>query len=289
MKTKFTTRITTQLVVACFITLFATNSHAQGIYFNIGGGYGLPAAPNLISTTEYSITDNGNSMTYNYKLLKGGGSFGKGIQTDAKVGYMFTENFGAELGIGYLAGSKSTSKTQGTSTNQTATYEQTMSGSMIRITPALRFSAGHGNVRPYARTGLVIGMGAKVKSMEKSNESNNGMSILGEVESEFSGGLSIGFACGVGVNCRMSNKLGIYAELGVIAQSWAPKKSVITKSVYDGVDELPYMSTSDKETEYVTSYTETDTNTDTSSPTKSLKMNLPFSSAGINVGVHISL
>ena len=289
MKTKFTTRITTQLVVACFVTLFATNSHAQGIYFNIGGGYGLPAAPNLISTTDDNSTNNGNSTTHNYKLVKGGGSFGKGIQLGAIVGYMFTENVGAELGIGYLAGGKSTSKDQSTSSNGTSTYEGTISGSMIRFTPALRFSAGHGNIRPYARTGLVIGVGAKVKTVEKDNESNNGVPILIETEQRFSGGLSLGFACGVGINCKLNKNIGMFAELGVITQSWAPKKSVITKDVENGIDQLPNMTTNDKETEYVTSYTETYPNTNTASPSKSLKMNMPFSSAGINVGVHITL
>ncbi len=35
---------------------------------------------------------------------------------------------------------------------------------MLRFTPALKITVGNGNIKPYMRTGLVIGVASKIKS-----------------------------------------------------------------------------------------------------------------------------
>ena len=158
---KQTTKI--QLSVAIMSTLFATQSYSQGLYISAGGGYGFSAAGNssFASTENTSNTATLNN-TYTYKISNGTGSFGRGAQFGATVGYMFSENIGAELNIGYLLGSKNTNTNYETKFNGTYSSTDTYSGKMLRLTPALRFSVGKDKLKPYMRVGLVIGVGGKI-------------------------------------------------------------------------------------------------------------------------------
>lgn len=68
------------------------------------------------------------------------------------------------------------------------------------------------------------------------------------------------------------------------------KKGTLTKSTVDDVDQMPMLDKIDKEIEFADSYSySTSTPADVNQPDKSTKFYLPFSSIGINIGLHISL
>jgi hypothetical protein len=72
--------------------------------------------------------------------------------------------------------------------------------------------------------------------------------------------------------------------------SYAPNKSEITESKFNGVDILPNMTIRDKQTEYSDSYTDdNNSSSNTSVPRKSTKQNIPFSSIGVNLGIRYYL
>jgi outer membrane protein W len=280
-----------QLSVAIFSTLFATQAYSQ-LYVSAGGGYGFSMAPNSsFSGTEYTRNPSGTGTVETYKISNGTGSFGRGLQFGATVGYMFSENIGAELNVGYLLGSKITS-TDNELKNNGDTYSSTAttSGNMLRLTPALRFSVGKDKLKPYMRVGLVIGVGNKISTTFSSTDfhSSGGYTNTDQSEMAVTGGVSMGFAAGVGVKYMFSEKVGIFAELGMISQAWAPSKSVLTKSTTNGVDNLPFLTTSQKETDYSTSYTTSSNTFSPGLPSTALKQYTPFSSIGVNVGVHLS-
>lgn len=287
---KQTTKI--QLSVAIMSTLFATQSYSQGLYVSAGGGYGFSMAPNSsFSATDYTRNPSGLGTVETYKISNGTGSFGRGLQFGATVGYMFSENIGAELNVGYLVGSKITNTdTELKNNGDTYSSTATASGNMLRLTPALRFSVGKDKLKPYMRVGLVIGVGSKIVSTYSSTDfnSSNGKTNIDQSEMAVTGGVSMGFAAGIGVNYMFSDKVGIFAELGIISQAWAPSKSVLTKSTSNGADNLPFMTTSQKETDYVNSYTTTSGTFSPGTPSIQLKQYAPFSSVGINVGVHLA-
>ena len=89
--------------------LIGATTFAQGLYINAGAGYGFPAAPYQMAE-NYSSNSNTTGNTSDYEIVKGSGSFGKGLQAGAIIGYMFNPNVGAELGISYLFGGKIESK-----------------------------------------------------------------------------------------------------------------------------------------------------------------------------------
>jgi outer membrane protein W len=287
---KQTTKI--QLSVAIMSTLFATQANAQGLYVSAGGGYGFSMAPNSsFSANDYTRNPSGIGTVETYKISNSTGSFGRGVQFGATVGYMFSENIGAELNIGYLVGSKITTTDKELKNNgDTYSSTATASGNMLRLTPALRFSVGKDKLKPYMRVGLVIGVGNKIATTFSSTDFNasNGKTNIDQSEMALTGGVSMGFAAGIGVNYMFSDKVGIFAELGIISQAWAPSKSVLTKSTSNGADNLPFMTTSQKETDYVSSYTTTSGTFSPGTPSVALKQYTPFSSVGINVGVHLA-
>ena len=133
-------RATSYITILILSISFASQASAQKLYVNIHYGYGLSAAPNYLHAVDsYDSTINTGSIKY----IKGSGSLGAGSQFGATIGYVFSANISAELGIGYLSGksifddywkfvSNDNYKTKGSS----------LSGSMFRINPSIKISCG---------------------------------------------------------------------------------------------------------------------------------------------------
>jgi outer membrane protein W len=280
----------TQFAIVIISIILATKAYGQkGLYLNVGGGYGICIAANSGAASFSEIRRNGSNT---YEISNGSGSFGKGVQFGATAGFMFSENIGAELNVGYLVGTKSTYINNDiTRTPDFYLYENKMSGNMLRLTPALKFSVGKDKLKPYMRLGLVIGLAGKIKSVEtySSNVTPLNLVYVTIAESSMTGGVSLGLSAGLGVNYKLNDKLGIFAEIAFISQSWAPNKSLLTKYTENGVDKLGSMTTNQKETIYLNSYTEVSGANNPSVPAQALKTAMPFSSIGLNIGVQLSI
>jgi hypothetical protein len=248
------------------------------MYVSIGGGYGLTSAPN----SGYAGTTTTSSNPTMHEISNSSGSFGRGIQFGGTFGYMFTQNMSAELNVGYLLGSKITH----TETSSRGLFdEEKVSGNMLRLAPSIKLSVGKKNIQPYLRFGLVIGLIPKITSVY--TYTNVISPYTEEDQITYSGGTSIGFSAGLGANYKLNDRIGVFVEFSLISQAWAPTKSVMTKATVNGVDQLPLMTISQKEKEFVNSYEQGIY--DPNVPTKSLKTYMPFSSIGINAGVLLSI
>jgi outer membrane protein W len=279
------TKIKLQSALIIIAMCLGVNVFSQGLYINAGAGYGFPAACYLM---EENFNYNSSSGDY-WEIVKGSGSYGKGIQPGINIGYMFNPNIGADLGISYLLGGKIESKDEVHNDSGSEIYEYTMSAKMLRFTPALKMTVGNGNVKPYMRAGLVIGVAGKIKSEIKDTSTGYYGNDIEESVREFTGGISLGFSGALGADFMLSDNIGIFAEMGVITQSWAPKKGEMTKYTRDGVDLLDDLTTYIKEVEFVESFTRDYNNFDENSPQQVLKTYYPFSSVGINAGIRIAL
>lgn len=258
------------LVLAAFIT----GANAQGLYVNAGAGYGFCLAGDNMGT---NVSDNSVEIVRS--------SFGRGFNTGAGVGYMFNRHIGAEVNFNYLFGARTVITDN--SSNSNADDVQTFRGNMLRIIPGVKVTYGDA-VRPYARVGLVLGV---ANQMIETNEENSGAPVFPvktEVTEVYSGGLALGFAGAFGVDFMITDMIGIYAELGGIAQSYSPTRSRITQYEVNGADQLPGMTTIDKETEYSADYNPNEVNNNAAEPRQQLKFYSPFSSIGLNAGVHIA-
>jgi opacity protein-like surface antigen len=242
------------------IALFAAAvfANGQGLYVNVGAGYNLSAGSQVLG---YNTTDS------DFEIVKG--SFGKGVSFGLGLGYMFGEHVGAELAFSYLSGAKF----EFTDDDGTFSGTTEAKGKMMRLTPALKITAGE-SFKPYAKFGLVVGIAPKI---DVEGEETGPFGSSSTSEDKLSGGMSLGFMGAAGVDIKVSEMLSVFIELNSINQSWAPEKN-----------EWSYTQTAagitDEESGTVT-FDDTDSGTDEDT---GLKNYFTFSSFGIHAGVKLS-
>ena len=137
----------------------------SGFYIDVNAGYNMPMAPQSVgffgwNTWESGLVNFERTTTedkYDDVVL----SLGKGANFGANIGYMFTKNLGAELGINYLLGSKSTAVQK--RTDGTDIVNQEISAKIIQLSPTFVLRGNYAKINPYAKAGLVFGLGTKVK------------------------------------------------------------------------------------------------------------------------------
>ncbi|MEI8204010.1 MAG: outer membrane beta-barrel protein [Bacteroidota bacterium] len=260
------------------LVVFAANftqTNAQGLFVKVQPGYGLPMASSNLGTNDVNSTSSTSS-----EVVKG--SYGKGFNIGASIGYMFSENIGAELGIGYHIGSSYDITSQGIVNTST----QTLKGSQFRLNPALIVAAGSEGFVPYAKFGLILGLANKLT--EENTEAGNSSARTWE----YTGGMALGLNGAFGAAYHVSDLIAIYGELEVIGMSYAPTKGTLTVlKDANGADVLSQVTDiRDKEKEFVDKLSDTvpSAATDPNKPKQELKQYSPFSSFGINVGVQLS-
>ncbi|HRH64937.1 MAG TPA: porin family protein [Bacteroidia bacterium] len=252
MKTKQMKNMGLTLALAVSTTLFAS---AQGFNVGVNVGYGLGAGNSVIGVNETATTRE------NVK-----GSFGQGLNFGLNLNYMFSENVGADLGFGMLMGNEFTITDNSTSGS---TGDMKIKGSMIRIMPGIKVSAGDDkSMSPYGRFGLVVGVAGKLK--EKDTYTGSGFS--GTYEYEYSGGSSFGWYGAFGIGFELSDKIKLNTELITINQTYGPEKAENTARS-DGQALDPTRTLSDDDA--------------ASNPNTGLKQYVPFGSIGLNVGIQI--
>lgn len=259
------------------ISLFTNNLLAQGAYVNLNAGYGLiMSSQNLEFFGFYNYTSESDSYTAEQINV----SLGKGLNFGGAFGYMFNKNIGAELGISYLLGDKFKAK----ETYSGVTNNLTLSSKMLRINPSFVIAAGFEKINPYAKLGLVIGYGS---ILFDNNANEDGAIVVREMK--LNGGMALGLSSGIGAIFNQSDKMSFYSELTMVNLAYAPTKGEVTSATFNGVDNLPNMSISEKNVEFVDHYTYNSSNPPVSSqPAKELKQKLPFGSFGLNIGLRIN-
>jgi hypothetical protein len=272
----------TKIIAMVMGAFFFTQTGAQ-VYFNVGAGYGLTTAPSgyLNNGTSMNGTVYTNTIT-----VKSGLSYGKGTQILFAAGTMINTNIGVELGVNYLAGAKYTNTYTATG-NFSYNETYTRVGSMLRLCPTLVLTTGKSKVKPYMKTGLVVGISPKIKETDEQLSTNSGNSnYLSKYETQ--GNVSFGFTNSLGLNIALSNSLSFFGEFNIITQAWAPQKRIATLVTQNGVDQLPVLQNYYKEIDFVSSVINNGT-TDFNAPRQSLKVSYAYSSVGLNVGLHLSM
>lgn len=258
-------------ITSVFIFLTASFHSKAQLYIHSNSAYGFSLAPMGISA---------NYSPNKTELVKS--SFGKGLDIGLGAGYNFSENIAAEIDFTYLIGGK-IKFTDSYNTSTPAETEE-LSARMYRIIPTLKFSGGE-KFKPYAKIGFVIGFGARLKDESVNYFSGWSGSIEKYEETViFSGGISLGMKGNVGVDYSFSEKLGVFAEINFISQAWAPKKAETTRYYVNGEDKLATLDKRDIETEFVDSYNP-NAAIQPNQANKALKIYLPFSSWGANIGI----
>jgi hypothetical protein len=257
---------------------------AQKMYVRagLGGGVGLSQyASNIWSDeTQTSSTDN--------FVIKSTG-LGGGFNVNAAFGYKVSDNVGVELGVNEFIGlGKKTHSTVDNGTNQSTT-DNKISGMMLQLVPAVLITPGLEKINPYARLGMIIGvLPSIVLTQDNTNAGGERASMVTDTKLKISGGVALGFTAAGGVMYNISDLLSVYGELVYNGITYAPKKGVYKKYTLNGVDQLPDMTTRDKEMKFEKKY-DANATIDPGSPSVQSQVSFNFSDVLLNVGVVIKL
>jgi Outer membrane protein beta-barrel domain len=256
----------------------------QGAYASINLGYNMPNnANNAYSYADlfqfYNGTDNGTTSTFELVKL----SLGKGLNFGGNFGYMFNKNIGAEIGVGYLMGSETEAKKVDNSGSTTGVETTTIKANQLQIKPSLIIAAGYEKINPYAKIGLVLGMGKTLVNYSDVNTSN-----VEEYELEMKGGMMLGFRASAGLNFAINDKISFFTELTSINGNIKPTEGEYTKYTVDGVNELPSLTYNDTHFEFVDENVDNGTPTPDSVAQKAPRPTFSASSIGLNVGMTFS-
>ena len=244
------------------LLVLTTSGASAQFYAGISAGYAI-GANKRVNGTEY--TSNSKKTIY--------GSYGEGFNGTLKLGYMFSEHYGVELGTSYLIGASQTIE-------QSSTVFEDAKSSGLRLAPQFVMKMDNGI---YSRLGMIVPvMGSTIIDSEDSDFMGTGAKKVSEVKT--SGSFSIGFIAAAGYSFALSENLDFFAELEYVGMSIKSGGATVTKFDVNGNDILPKLPTSAKEIEFVDEVIY-DKNPDPTQPSQVLKQKAPFSSLGLNVGV----
>lgn len=280
--------ILNKISFAILMTCIVANSYSQKVYFNfaIGNNYNAASGFRISENTDI-ITSNitGNYITGVNNNLKETISFGEGFQFGGTIGYMPSKILSFELSINFLKGNEYEDKYTERHEFYSDVYTQKYRSQMLRFSPTIRLSTGNSWIKPYLKTGLVIGVGSKINVEELYVLEQ----MTQETEFEFKGGISIGYAAGIGINIETDKRIGFFSEINIITQSWAPERLSYTKFKQNYIDVLELVPVNVRETVFVDSYSSDVPTSNTISPSEKLKTYFPFSSIGWNIGIYLKI
>jgi len=254
------------------------------------GGYNLGIATRSLLSNVDLIND--PSKIENVKV-----SLGKGLNFGLNLGYMFNGNIGIDLQCSYLLGDEVTGKFNfdGYSWSGSDTtyyyhyYTESIKSQMFRVNPSIIIASGFDKLNPYAKFGVILGFGSITYKVLNEEYVNNQIQDIKVEKWKYDGGMAFGISSALGLMYHISDLISVYGELDLVGMSYAPKKGVMTEYTINGADQLPELTTDDKEIDFVDDYTyDNDNPPSPAEPSKQLKNYWPYSSIGLNIGVRFS-
>jgi len=274
-----------KVALLMFISLFSIAAYSQ-FYINVGGGYNLGIATQSLLNNDEST--NNITKIENVKV-----SLGKGLNFGLNLGYMFNGNIGIDLQCSYLLGDETTSESKDNYTFLNINfydYEKiSIKSQMFRVNPSIIIASGFDKLDPYAKFGVILGFGSITLNYLYEEYENNILENKVIEKWKFNGGMAFGISSALGLMYHISDLISVYGELNLVGMSYAPKKGKMTEYTINGADQLPGLTTDDKEIDFVDDITyDYDNPPSSAEPMKELKFYFPYSSIGLNIGVRFS-
>lgn len=270
------------------------NFGGYGFYGRVGLGYSLPHAGNYNSGIRYGGSPISGSEVFNTStgvrtvdLNKA--SYSSGVTGVVAGGYMFNPHIGFELGIGINVAPKKYEFTYQQEDTMGVNLDhlfESYSRRSVNIMPAIVVSTGSDkDFSAYGRAGLVLPIGGKMTGITTTtNHMTNDVSVEEEL---FDFYMSKGLQGAVGAEYKLSDNLGLWAEINGTSLTRYTKSSEIVAYTINGTDQLSLLTTDQRQTQYEYQSTfDPATNTATQ-PGKAPVASMPYSNWGIVFGASL--
>lgn len=253
-----------KILLIVLAAIFTLNISAQKMYVGASFSYQLPG-------TKWAI---GQKVTSDTKTNLYG-SMGAGMRPALRFGYMFNDNFGAELGLGYFLGSKVTLSDKNTQTDGVVMQTATAKFMSASLQTVFRTSFGI-----YSKIGLYLPVSGStfIEYDQKIATSHIVQNY------ELKGRMTTGFMGTIGYAYTLNDKIDLYLEAEYIGMKIYKKYSTMTAFTVNDVDQLPSLKKYSIETEFVDELP-TAAQTDMNVAKKDLTSATQYSSFGFNLGL----
>ncbi len=182
----------------------------------IGGGIGING--------DYNTENNNGKVTNSTTKI------GSGVSFIASAGCQFNSNLSAELSLGYF---------YGLNLNVFPPFDgnsEKLNGSMFQMIPSFVFSTSFGKLRPYIRTGLIIGLPEVYEDYSTRFTDVNGMYHILDAKTEYYDGKGLGIQTSIGCTYTLNTKLSLFGEAILNDINYTPLKGRIISYTVDGAD-----------------------------------------------------
>jgi hypothetical protein len=247
-------------------------TNAQKLFATLGGGYGVATGASNLGGDVGNTTVSGNTVTFESVNI----GLGKGLNFGASIGNMFTNNFGAELGIKYFKG-------EDVVINQNEGTFKSISkigGNFININPSVIMQIPLKEINVYTKFGILISQGNIyiVNDQVGLNQSSSD-------KAKTTGGFGSGFTGAIGASYELTKKFSAFLEINTNNSNYAPKKSTTYVALQNGLDVLSQLDISEKETEFLDKFTlDNNTNQNPGVPSKVGAVYFSTGNTSINIG-----
>lgn len=243
-------------------------------YMRLNVGYGFGTATANVNAFQ-NITELSNDVlqTENVNF-----SLGKGAYIGLGFGLKFNKYLAAELGLTYLSGGKSTATLK---SFDGFSRDISLSANMLQINPSVVLTTGGFlKVVPYARLGLIVGVG-NIEEYDLIKFQGNSANFT----KKYTGGTALGFNAGLGLSYPLTANFSLFNELSLINMSYAPTEGKITSAFENNNPILKNLEVAEREFIYADIVTGGNTSQDPNKPTVSNKELFPMSSIMLNFGI----
>jgi len=289
-----------------FATLIVATSASAQFYVSASGGFSVGSA-GVVTGTSLNTTQTEATNEY--------GSYGEGANFQLRVGKMFNETFGLEIGLAYLHGADQVIDSYKLSSTNVVTevVKGTAHARAFGLTAALVYNF---NQNIYGKFGAITKVGGKTEAEFMRSSTTPFGPIVAEGAQDFHGRIPLGFTATMGYKYKLADNLNLFAEVEYLGinvtrdNSEFTKMSIVTPNVpansfYAGspavpsktwlLGDAPYLWLSEvpglPASSIVPIYAPTEiTYEDTLAnpnpdPSKALSSVAPYSSIGINFGI----
>jgi len=269
------------------ILTLASGAIAQGIYFKVSGGYGLPIATSIIGQQQTrNVDESGNNNIDAITTKNTAASFSAGPNATFGAGIMLSKFIGAEIIAQYVSGK--TYKTyniynyKGADLSGSQWNKSSVSSKAVYINPS--FIITPGPKLPYGRFGVIL-CAPKIKEENSSYYDLDGTTTSSS-KGELTNNLSVGFQGALGMKWMLGDKIDLFTEVSVISMTVYSKEYTLTESTYNGTDNLANMQTYYKKTVYKKELSANSSQaTDPNKPRQALREDHAFSSISLQIGI----
>ena len=265
------------VIISLVLTGGLTAQDTKQFYVRLGFGTSFATASNLDQLYNYSSNGSDRSVS----IVPVG--FGRGFTGVSAFGYKFSKYVSIEMGLSQFIGlpkiADSVNNVPGG-----ASGEVRIAGNMLSLIPSVVIRAGLSPVDPYARVGFILGVRPTINAKADFWNSSTNPTQETIAIRHYYGGVAAGLQAAVGVSWEVSSIISLYAEFAFNSISYSPMFSEIILYEQNGVDKLSELTLKQKETEYYNNINP-DEEIPSNSPDKQLRTSLPFSNAGVNLGI----